>query len=64
LSLWYIGNIREFIELEFGQEGLQGAHKPRGMPPELVAPSWLLWSSPKASWVSSGPEKINPKFFF
>src|SRR3989337_1683732 len=30
----------------------------------LAAPSWLFSSSPEASWVSSGPEKINPKFFF
>ena len=36
---------------------------PQGAPSELVAPSWLLWSSTEASWVSSGPEKINLKFF-
>ena len=54
LSPWYIGNIWEFIALELGQEGLRGAHKPGG----------CFWSSPEASWVSSGLEKINPKFFF
>jgi hypothetical protein len=36
---------------------------PQGVPHRLVVPPWLLRSSPKASSVSSGPEKINPKFF-
>src|SRR3989337_1803692 len=35
-----------------------------GAPSRLVASSWLFWSSPEALWVSSGPEKINPNFFF
>ena len=35
-----------------------------GAPPQLVAPSWLFWSSPEALRVPSGLEKINPKFFF
>ena len=41
-----------------------GVPTPLGAPSRLVASLWLFWSSPKASWVSSGPEKINPKFFF
>jgi hypothetical protein len=36
---------------------------PQGVPGRLVVPPWLLRSSPEASSVSSGPEKINPKFF-
>ena len=37
---------------------------PLGAPSRLVVSSWLFRSSPEASWVSSGPEKNNPKFFF
>jgi hypothetical protein len=40
LSLWYIGNIWEFIALELGQEGQRGAHKPgrRALPPWVRPP--------------------------
>ena len=67
VALRCIENIWEFIEAELGQEVPRGAHKPGGvplgMPLELVAPSWLVRSSPEPCRVSSGPEKTNPNFF-
>ena len=44
LSLWYIGNILEFIALKLGQEGKRGAHKPGGhaLPPRARLPSLSL----------------------
>ena len=66
---WF-GNICEFIEVELGQKELRESHKLRGRPPpwgaplELVTLSYVVWSPPKASRVSSGLEKINLKIFF
>ena len=46
-----------------GPTSLGGMPTPLGAPPELVAPSWLFWSSPEPSRVPLGLEKSNPKFF-
>ena len=47
-SLWYWGNIPEFIGEELGLKELRGAHKPGGRPPRgaprwLVAHPWVFW---------------------
>ena len=59
--LGIFGNLQRSNQVRRGNEGPTSLG---GAPSRLAASSWLLWSSPEASWVSSGPEKINPKFFF
>ena len=49
LSLWYIGNIWEFIALELGQEGLRGDDKPGG-------------ARPLSLWLPRGSSSLLPKF--
>ena len=55
----------EYLEIYRGGIRSRGATRgpqAHGAPYELVAPSWLFWSSPEPSWGFSGLQKTTVKF--